>query len=189
MWTLMFKIFLYPSWDCTGVHHRFCFQPPKLFTSLFLVKEERQGAMKQAVCYWWTGNEGCAHACSLAHTLLPGSCFLPFTQVLQKVLALARACVRICCGIKWPECIDVLNSCTADLHLGTRMLVLRQEMLWSSVPLEHSSSGTNTVFCGICLFQIQLINFYGINSKGAEITAFIFRITELFELEGMIKII
>lgn len=46
-------------------------------------------------------------------------------------------------------------------------------MQWSSVPLEHSSAGTNTVFSGICLLQIRLINFYGLNSKGAETTAFI----------------
>lgn len=59
------------------------------------------------------------------------------------------------------------------MHLAARMVALRQGMLWNSLPLEHSSAGSNTVFSGICLLQIQLINFYGKNSKGAETTAFI----------------
>lgn len=44
---------------------------------------------------------------------------------------------------------------------------------WSSLPQEHFSLGTSTVFSEIWFLQIQLINFYGINSKGAETTAFL----------------
>lgn len=51
------------------------------------------------------------------------------------------------------------------------MVALRQGMQWSFLPLEHSSAGSSTVFSGICL--LQLINFYEINSKGAQATAVI----------------
>lgn len=96
---LRLKIMLPPSrklksyWGTSQVLCRIflvCVPPPPL-TLLFFVKEAiKQGAIKQAVCFWWTGNEGCTYACSLAQILSSEKPLLPFPQVLQKVSVLAR---------------------------------------------------------------------------------------------------
>lgn len=161
---------------CTGTHLNSAPptpSTPKPVTSLFLVREQRQGASSRLLM-------SCAHW-RLCPCLQLGtapvihqreSCLPPLPQGLQKVSVLTRDWLpaRIHPGI---SDLGALNSQAAHLDLAAPMVVLRQGMQWSSLPLEHSSAGSNTVFSGICLLQIQLINFYGISSKGAETTAFI----------------